>query len=312
MSQRGQKVFVTGGAGFIGSNLVRLLTEESYTVTAFDNFSVGQRSYLEGLPVVIAEGDISDAKAIANAMEGHDHVVHLAAQTGVPLSLENPRRDCELNVLGTLNGLEAARSNGIQTFVFASSNATVGRQPPPAVETAAPLPVSPYGASKLAGEGYCLAYHGSFGLRAVVLRFGNVYGPYCSHKQSVIPRFMRDMQAGTLQIDGDGGQTRDFIYVQDLCRAIIAAIRSEVGGEVFQISTGTETSIRELADLVMETTHSQLRVEHSAPREGDVRRNYSQIGKAKELLGWEPKVNLKDGLATTWNWMTESGATAGA
>jgi UDP-glucose 4-epimerase len=312
MSEPGQRAFVTGAAGFIGSNLVRLLIEQGYGVTVFDNFSVGKRSYLEGLPVAIEEGDIGDAKAITDAMKGHDHVVHLAAQTGVPLSLENPRRDCELNVLGTLNGLEAARTNGIKTFVFASSNATVGRQPPPAVETAAPLPVSPYGASKLAGEGYCLAYQGSFGLRTVVLRFGNVYGPYCAHKQSVIPRFMRDMQAGTLQVDGDGGQTRDFIYVGDLCQAIIAALRSEVAGEVFQISTGTETSISELADLVMETTHSKLRVEHSPAREGDVRRNYSQIGKAKALLGWEPNVDLRDGLARTWDWMNESGATAKA
>jgi UDP-glucose 4-epimerase len=300
------KVFVTGGAGFIGANLVRTLLQEGYAVTVFDDFSAGRRAYLAGLPLSVSEGDVCDPRSVMASMAGHDHVVHLAAQTGVPKSLENPRRDCEQNVLGTLNVLEAARITGVQSLVFASSNAPVGRQAPPATETKAPLPVSPYGASKLAGEGYCLAYHGSFGLSTVVLRFGNVYGPYCAHKQSVVARFMHDLQAGKLRIDGDGSQTRDFVFVEDLTRAIVAALRSGVGGEVFQISGGRETPISELAGLVRQQTGLDAVVEHGSTRPGDVRRNYSDIQKAKDLLGWQPRVDLTDGLAATWSWLQGS------
>ena len=171
----------------------------------------------------------------------HDAVVHLAAQTGVPKSLLNPRGDCQLNIVGTLNMLEACRAaqNGASgpRFVFASSNAPLGRQTPPATEDKAPLPVSPYGASKLAGEAYCLAYHGSWGLGTVALRFGNVYGPYSAHKTSVVAKFLDDIEtSGSIVIDGDGLQTRDFIYVEDLARALLAALESPVKGEVFQIS----------------------------------------------------------------------------
>jgi UDP-glucose 4-epimerase len=268
------RVFVTGGAGFIGANLVRTLLQEGYAVTVFDDFSAGQRAYLAGLPLSVSEGDVCDPGSVVANMAGHDHVVHLAAQTGVPKSLENPRRDCEQNVFGTLNVLEAARITGVRSLVFASSNAPVGRQAPPATETKAPLPVSPYGASKLAGEGYCLAYHGSFGLSTVVLRFGNVYGPYCSHKQSVVARF--------------------------------AALRSGIGGEVFQISSGRETPISELAGLVRQHTGMDVVVEHGSSRPGDVRRNYSDIQKAKSLLGWQPRVDLTDGLAATWSWLQGS------
>jgi UDP-glucose 4-epimerase len=300
------QVFVTGGAGFIGANLVRTLLQEGYAVTVFDDFSAGQRGYLAGLPLSILEGDVCDPESLMAGMTHHDHVIHLAAQTGVPRSLENPRRDCEQNVFGTLNVLEAARNTGVQSLVFASSNAPVGRQPPPATENKAPLPVSPYGASKLAGEGYCLAYHGSFGLSTVVLRFGNVYGPYCAHKQSVVARFMHDLQDGKLRIDGDGSQTRDFVFVEDLTRAIVAALHSEIGGEVFQISSGRETAIAELAGLVKQQAEMDVVVEYGSSRPGDVRRNYSDIEKAKALLGWQPQVELTDGLAATWNWLQDS------
>jgi len=178
------KILVTGGAGFIGANLVRLLLNEGHRVRVLDNFSVGRREYLAGLDLEVIEGDILDPEVVAQAIAGLDGVVHLAAQTGVPGSLQNPRRDCEVNVIGTLNMLEACRHAGVSRFVFASSNAPLGRQPPPATEDKAPLPISPYGASKLAGEGYCLAYHGSWGLGTVILRFANIYGPYSAHKNT--------------------------------------------------------------------------------------------------------------------------------
>ena len=296
-------VLVTGGAGFIGANLVRLLLDRGYQVTVLDNLSTGRREYLEGLPVRFVEGDILDLGLVSRVVPGHAGVVHLAAQTGVPGSLQDPRHDCEVNVLGTLNLLEACRHAGVDRFVFASSNAPLGRQPPPATENKAPLPISPYGASKLAGEGYCLAYHGSWGLGAVVLRFANVYGPYSAHKSSVVAKFFKDILAdGRLTIDGDGQQTRDFIYVGDLCRAILLALESGVTGEVFQIATGVETSIQRLAQMVQEVTGRPLVLQHGPARRGDIRKNYSVVEKARRVLGWEPSVGLEEGLRLTWGW----------
>jgi UDP-glucose 4-epimerase len=307
------RILVTGGAGFIGANLVRMLLDQGYQVTVLDNLSTGRREYLEGLPIEFIEGDILDAELVNRVVPGHDGIVHLAAQTGVPGSLADPRHDCEVNVIGTLNLLEACRqvmdketdsvSPLCPRFVFASSNAPLGRQSPPATEDKAPLPISPYGASKLAGEGYCLAYHGSWGLGTVALRFANVYGPYSAHKDSVVARFFKDVAArGSITIDGDGHQTRDFIYVDDLCRAILLALESEVAGEVFQVATGVETSIIELAALVQETVGQGVRMRHGPPRQGDIRKNYSAIEKAKRMLGWEPEVNLDLGLRKVWTW----------
>ena len=310
----GKGVLVTGGAGFIGSNLVPALLARGYTVTVLDNLSASDGGYLRSLPVEFVEGDILDP-ATLRTLVGRSHgIVHLAAQTGVPGSLKDPRRDCELNVMGTLNVLEACRqAGGGMRFVFASSNAPLGRQAPPATEDKAPLPISPYGASKLAGEAYCLAYHGSWGLGTVGLRFANVYGRYSRHKESVVARFLSDLSTtGRLTIDGDGGQTRDFIYVDDLCRAIVLALESNVGGEIFQVATGVETSILQLAALVQEVTALRADVRHSPARGGDIRNSFSSIGKARDMLGWEPHVSLEDGLRLTWEWFSrnESGARA--
>ena len=297
------RILVTGGAGFIGANLVRVLLDEGYQVRVLDNFSAGRREYLAGLDLEIVEGTILDPGAVVQAVAGMKGVVHLAAQTGVPGSLQDPRRDCEVNVIGTLNVLEACRHAGVRRFVFASSNAPLGRQPPPATEDKAPLPISPYGASKLAGEGYCLAYHGSWGLGTVVLRFANIYGPYSAHKNSVVAKFFKDIQTtGQITIDGDGQQTRDFIHVGDLCQAILLALESDVGGEVFQIATGVETSIHELAAMVQEVAGSPVEVRHGPARQGDIRKNYSGVAKARAELGWEPEIVLGQGLKLTWDW----------
>jgi UDP-glucose 4-epimerase len=297
------KILVTGGAGFVGANLVRMLLEKGYQVTVLDNLSVGNREYLEGLPINFIEGDILDADRVSRVVTGHDGIVHLAAQTGVPGSLKDPRRDCEVNVIGTLNMLEACRVADVSRFVFASSNAPLGRQPPPATEDKAPLPISPYGASKLAGEGYCLAYHGSWGLGTVALRFANVYGPFSAHKNSVVAKFFKDiLTGGRIIIDGDGLQTRDFVYVGDLCRAILLALESDLSGEVFQIATGVETTILELAALAQEIAGRNVRIQHGATRQGDIRKNYSAVAKVRERLGWRPLVELRDGLAITWEW----------
>jgi len=311
-----RRILVTGGAGFIGANLVRLLVEHNYEVTVLDNLSAGRRDYLDWFPVEFIHGDILDRTTIERAITGKDGVVHLAAQTGVPSSLRDPRKDCEVNILGTLNVLEACRAENARKgerthnthksglrIVFASSNAPLGRQSPPATEDKAPLPISPYGASKLAGEAYCLAYHGSWGLGTVALRFGNVYGPFSEHKASVVAKLFKDISAeGRIVVDGDGQQTRDFIYVGDLCRAIHLALESDVCGEVFQVATGIETTIDQLAELIKLTSRSDAPVLHGPPRQADVRQNYSAIDKIRRTLEWEPRVDLRLGLQMTIEW----------
>jgi UDP-glucose 4-epimerase len=320
-----KRVLVTGGAGFIGANLVRLFLERCYEVTVLDNLSAGREEYLNGLPVRFLAADILDREAVERAVLGQAGIVHLAAQTGVPGSLADPRQDCEVNIVGTLTLLEACRTeqarvanswNGAPPaiprgprFIFASSNAPLGRQTPPATEAKAPLPVSPYGASKLAGEAYCLAYQGSWGLETVALRCGNVYGPFSAHKNSVVAKFCKDVLAtGKVTLDGDGEQTRDFIYVGDLCKAILLAFESRVSGEVFQIATGIETSIRELALMAQQATTRNVELLSGPARRGDVRRNYSSVDKARTLLGWEPQTRLLEGLRATWQWFQSYGA----
>ena len=212
------------------------------------------------------------------------------------------------NVLGTFNYLEAARHGGVQRFVFASSGAAVGEVEPPLHEELAPHPVSPYGASKLAGEGYCSAYFRTFGIETVALRFGNVYGPLSGHKNSVVARFIkRAVEGEVLEIYGDGTQTRDFIYVDDLIRAVrLSATAGRTGGEVFQIATSAETTVQELTDRLLPALTAAgidgIEVRKTAARRGEVRRNYADTSKAKRMLGWRAEVGLDDGLRRTVDW----------
>jgi UDP-glucose 4-epimerase len=235
-------------------------------------------------------------------------VVHLAASTGVAASVRDPRRDCLVNVVGTLNCLEAARHEGAGRFVFASSGAPVGAVEPPVHEEKAPRPVSPYGASKLAGEGYCSAYARSFGLDTVALRFGNVYGPHSDRKSSVVAAFIKRALADEpLEIYGDGGQTRDFIHVDDLVRAIgKAASVPGIGGEILHIATAQETTVAELAEALIRVLarhgFSGVQLRNAPPRTGDVRRSFADTSKAAERLGWRAEVSLEEGLAGVVQW----------
>ena len=271
----GMKWLITGGCGFIGTNLIRCLKSQGgHHIRVLDNLSTSSRddiskiinirekkfSELEGNcdHVELIVGDILDETITCKAANSVDTIVHLAANTGVGPSVEDPRSDCMNNVLGTFNMLEAARINKVKRFVFASSGAPIGEVEPPIHEELAPHPVSPYGASKLSGEGYCSAYCKTFGVETVVLRFGNVYGPGSAHKNSVIAKFIKQAQNNeVLEIFGDGNQTRDFIYVKDLIDAVmLAAEVPDVGGETFQIASNQETSLAVITQkLIQELKH---------------------------------------------------------
>lgn len=298
------KILVTGGCGFIGSNLVPILLAHGYDVRVLDNLSVGSPAALQGLDIELVAGDIRDERAVTDALQGMDGVVHLAAHTSVIDSQKEPLLDFEINARGTLNLLLACLCHNIDRFVFASSNAPIGETTPPIDESKPPHPLSPYGASKLAGEGYCSAFHGSFGLHTVVLRFANVYGPRSTHKGSVVAKFIKDaMSRGELTIFGDGQQTRDFIYVDDLCQAISKSLCCDCGGEVFQIATGRETQILELAEMISRAfLPGSVQVVHAESRPGEIIKNYSCISKAQQVLGWEPEVMLLEGLGRTIQW----------
>ena len=315
---------ITGGCGFIGKNLIRnLMATPGNNIRIVDNLSVGTREDLYGAfptyveneigsikkfpinKVELVVADIMDANAALKLTNGADVIVHLAANTGVGPSVEDPRSDCMTNVIGTLNYLEGARKNKVSRFVFASSGAPVGECIPPIHEEMAAHPVSPYGASKLAGEGYCSVYKQTFGVDTVALRFGNVYGPGSTHKSSVVAKFIRRAMAGKiLEIYGDGAQTRDFIFLYDLLNAILKAATVEnIGGEIFQIASNKETTVSEMLELLVEVLNDagfpKVTVRKTEARLGDVMRNFSDTRKAKDLLGWEPKWTLKDGLHKT-------------
>ena len=324
---------ITGGCGFIGTALIRSLKEEgAHGIRVVDNLTVGDRDDLkvaadfvekapenpgridpEG-PVELVVGDITDAELALGAAEGADAIVHLAANTGVLPSVEDPRADCRANVFGTLNFLEAARHNGVGRFVFASSGGTViGEAEPPIHEEMAPHPVAPYGASKLAGEGYCSAYYQTFDIQTVALRFGNVYGPLSGHKNSVVARFIKRATSGEiLEIYGDGTQTRDYIFIGDLIRAIkLSATTDGVGGETFQIATSAETTVRGLTDrlppALAEAGIKDVEVRNTDARRGEVRRNFADTSKAKRLLGWQAEMDLDEGLRRTVAWFMAEG-----
>ncbi|MFP3869135.1 MAG: NAD-dependent epimerase/dehydratase family protein [Desulfobacteraceae bacterium] len=301
---------ITGGAGFIGANLVRRLAGTGAPVRVLDNLSGGRAADLAGLPVELAIGDIRDEHLVRQVMTGIDIVIHLAAHTEVVRSIENPELNHEINVKGTLNLLQASVRQGVERFIFASTGgAILGDVEPPAHEDMVPHPISPYGASKLAAEGYCSAFWGSYGLKTVALRFSNVYGPYSYHKGSVIAIFCRNIRQGReLIIFGDGDQTRDFVYVEDLCQAILAAAQRDLPfGEAIQLGTGTEISINQLTDnikAVVGPNHFPP-VRYAPPRAGEVRRNYVSIARAQQYLGFAPQTKLEEGLRRTWAWFQQ-------
>lgn len=298
------RALVTGGAGFIGAALVPALAAAGYDVLVVDDLSVGDPANVERAGAELRRGDVRDLELVTTAARGCDVVFHLAAGAGVIESVTDPLTNFDQNVRGTLTVLEAARQAEVPRLVFSSSNAPLGANAYPASEDKPLGPLSPYGASKAAGEAYCSAYHGAYGMDAVVVRFSNAYGPGSAHKGNVIPLFIRRMRAGEeLVVYGDGDQTRDFVFCEDLAAGLIAAARTPgVGGQIFQLASGVETSLNRLLQLLSAASGISPRVRREPPRPGEILRNYSLIDKARSVLGYSPAVPLEEGLKRTWDW----------
>jgi UDP-glucose 4-epimerase len=302
------RVLITGGCGFIGANLVRLLRDRTdWSLRVVDDMRTGKPEMVEGLADV-RRGDAGDAEVLDEVLEGIDAVVHLASETGVGPSVENPARDFKGNAMATFRVLEGCRQRKVKRFVFASSGAAVGDVTPPIHENIVPRPVSPYGAGKLVGEAYCQAYAGSFGLDAVALRFSNVYGPLSAHKSAnAVPSFISlALKGEDLHIYGDGTQTRDFIYVDDLCDGIFRSLTADgVAGEVLQLGTSVETSILEMAETIRNAVGADVAIHFEPRRAGEVYKSRVDISKATRLLGFSPTIDVKEGLARTAQWYRE-------
>lgn len=303
-----QRVLITGGCGFIGANLIRYLKDRTdWSLRVLDDLRTGKRAHVDERTAELIVGDAGDPEGARSSLVGVDAVVHLAAQTGVIPSLDDPQKDFRGNAAATFSLLESCRVMGVERFVFASSGAALGDVEPPLHEELVPRPLSPYGAGKLAGEAYCSAYAGSFGMNAVALRFANVYGPYSRHKRNAIPIFItRSLKGEPLEIYGDGSQTRDFIYVEDLCKGIHRALVTEnAAGEIFQLGTGVETSVRDLAD----TIHSVIggsEVLYMPARIGEVARSRVDVSKARTRLSFEAAIGLRQGIERTARWFRSS------
>ena len=268
-------ILITGGCGFIGINLLDYFQKNtSNQITVLDNLSVGNSEYLKEFDVEFIEGDIRDANLVNQIMKKVDAVIHLAADTRVIDSIENPNYNFDVNVTGTYNLLCSARNHAVEKFVMASTGgAIVGNASLPVNEKMVPKPISPYGASKLCGEAYCSAFAGAYGMKTVCLRFSNVYGPRSYHKGSVISHFYKQIiKRAPLIIYGNGEQTRDFIYVDDLCEVIHKALFIQDGGTSYQLGTGVETSINELVELIGHCVQNaySLKVENAPARKGEI------------------------------------------
>jgi len=306
------RVVVTGGGGFIGSNLAHLLLEEGYEVTVYDDFSSGYRSNVASTPELkVVEGDVRDAEHVAEVAAGASIIFHLAASVGNKRSIDHPREDASVNVLGTLNVLEAARTNGVGKVVYSSSAGIFGELRHLPIREDHPVePDSPYGVSKLAAEKMCLAYAKLYDLEAVCLRYFNVYGRNQRYDAygNVIPIFAHQILSGErVTIFSDGEQTRDFVNVRDIARANLLAGRVTNVSGAFNIASGDALTVNELVALVAAISGREPSIVHGPPRKGDVRHSRADISAARSGLGYEPVVGLADGLTEYIDWLrTES------
>lgn len=288
------KALVTGGAGFVGVNLVRHLLKEGYRVTVLDDLSSGSRGRIPA-GAEFTKGNILNNRAVQKASKGADVVFHLAAKISVPWSIKNPAKTMEINTIGTVNLLEANKD--VDSFIYASSAAVYGDPIKIPIPEEHPLnPLSPYGASKICAEICCKNYQNIYGMKIAVLRPFNIYGPFQDPKNpysGVISKFISYARKGQpLTIFGDGNDTRDYIYIDDVCDAFLTAINRE---GVFNVGTGRTITTNELAKLIQNIGGKDLRIAHVPPRHGDIRESCADITKLARL-GWRPKIVLPSGL----------------
>jgi nucleoside-diphosphate-sugar epimerase len=301
-----QKALVTGGAGFIGSNLVRALLERGDEVRVLDNFSTGNRANLEGVDVEIIEGELRSYERVHNAVRRTDVVYHLGALGSVPRSVQDPLTSSAVNVEGTLNVLLAARDEGVRRVVFSSSTSVYGSSRElPTSEDTPPDPISPYGVAKLAAERYSISFSRVYeSFESVVLRYFNVFGPRqspFSQYAAVVPLFVTAISSGRpVQIHGDGEQSRDFTYVGNVVDATMLAGEQEgANGEIFNIAAGSPASVNQLADAIGSILGKPVEREHLPSRAGDIRDSWADLSKAERILGYRPAIGLEEGLRRT-------------
>ncbi len=301
---------VTGGAGFIGSALVRRLLERGDRVKVVDNFSTGLRRNLTEVldRIELLEGELADLAVAQRSVAGVEFVLHQAALPSVPRSIEDPISSNHANVTATLNLLVAARDAGVKRFVFASSSSVYGdTEVLPKVETMRENPISPYALTKLTGEKYCVIFHRAYGLPTVCLRYFNIFGPRQnpdSPYSGVISRFVSAALEGRRPtVCGDGEQSRDFTFVENAVQANLLACAAEgVAGQVFNVGTGERCTLNDVLQVLSGIAGKKLDAEYVAPRSGDVRHSLADIERARRLLGYDPKVRFEEGLRETVSW----------
>jgi UDP-glucose 4-epimerase len=313
----GALYLITGGAGFIGSNLAEALVRDGERVRILDNFSSGTLDNLQAVRdrIDVVEGDLRDYEAVKRAMQGVTYVAHQAALRSVERSVDDPLSSDEVNVHGTLHILMAARDTpGVTRVVYASSSSVYGENPTlPKVEDQAPAPVSPYAVSKLAAENYCRVFSKLYGLETVSLRYFNVFGPKQSPQSkyaAVIPLFMRAaLRNEPLEIHGDGEQSRDFTYIDNVVQANRLALTTPgVGGEVFNVACNERHSLLDIVAVLERLVGHPLARAHVGPRRGDVRHTQASVDRIGARLHFRPSVGFEDGMRRTWEWFTAANA----